>query len=114
MRRRVGRPVAAEIGSSFADSAHRAPTTPRPMVDGDGRDASTSTRGWAPVRRSVDSFQQGDAATGTPSAWGVYGQFGLFFLPGPKVPSVSANRLVSEEVGRFWLRSCDPCTVSDR
>lgn len=49
-----------------------------------------------------------------PSAWGVYGQFGLFFLPGPKVPSVSANRLVSEEVGRFWLRSCDPCTVSDR
>lgn len=42
--------------------------------------------GVGSMRRGADSFQQGDVANGTAQCLGGIGQFGLFFLPGPKAP----------------------------
>lgn len=64
----------------------------------DGADYATANgrSGWSgcvdeftgvgSMRRGVDSFQDGNIADGTAQCLGGVGQFGLFFLPGPKVP----------------------------
>lgn len=46
--------------------------------------------GVGSMRRGVDAYQQGDLVDGTFQCLGGVGQFGLFLLPGPKVPVRSA------------------------
>ncbi|WP_399932281.1 DUF6531 domain-containing protein [Streptomyces kanamyceticus] len=51
--------------------------------------------GVGPIRRGLDSYQQGDIADGTFQCLGGIGQFGLFLMPGPKVPVASSQSLAA-------------------
>ncbi|WP_406165459.1 RHS repeat-associated core domain-containing protein [Streptomyces sp. NBC_00996] len=57
--------------------------------------------GMGAARRGVDSFQQGDAVNGTFQCLGAVGQFGLLFLPGPRVPAGTTGSTKTLTGNRF-------------
>ncbi|WP_164991882.1 DUF6531 domain-containing protein [Streptomyces sp. N1] len=95
-------PALDKIGSSFAETC----TAGSDYAKANGRWGWTGCvdefTGIGSARRGVDSFQQGDATAGTVQCLGGVGQFGLFFLPGPKVPVSNASSLAAKVGNLRW------------
>ncbi|MYY80838.1 MULTISPECIES: DUF6531 domain-containing protein [unclassified Streptomyces] len=80
-------PALDKIGDSVADTCEDGAN----YAKGNGRSGWSGCvdefTGVGPIRRGVDSYQQGNIADGTAQCLGGIGQFGLIFLPGPRVPT---------------------------
>ncbi|MFD3824093.1 toxin glutamine deamidase domain-containing protein [Streptomyces sp. NPDC058625] len=88
-------PALDKIGSSFADACKSGSD----YAKANGRWGWTGCvdefTGMGGVQRGVDALQEGDVVTGAVECLGGIGQFGLFFVPGPKVPVSNANSLTA-------------------
>lgn len=80
-------PALDKIGSSWADSCKEGSKYAKANGRSGWSGCVDEFTGVGPIRRGVDSYQQGDYVDGTFQCLGGAGQLGLFFLPGPKVPS---------------------------
>ncbi|MEV8021333.1 toxin glutamine deamidase domain-containing protein [Streptomyces sp. NPDC086554] len=95
-------PVFDKIGDSWVDSCE----------SGSNYAQSNGRSGWSgcideftgvgPMRRGVTSYQHGDIADGTFQCLGGIGQFGLFLMPGPKVPAASSESLAAAVGNLRW------------
>ncbi|WP_180268865.1 DUF6531 domain-containing protein [Streptomyces sp. Ru87] len=95
-------PAVEKIGSSFVDAC----TSGADYAKANGRTGWTGCidefTGIGSIRRGVDSFQQGGVATGTVQCLGGIGQFGLFIMPGPKVPVTNVSSLAAKVGNLRW------------
>lgn len=79
-------PAVEKIGNSFSDACENGSEYAKQNGRAGWTGCVDEFTGVGSARRGVDSFQQGDVVDGTTQCLGGVGQFGLFLLPGPKVP----------------------------
>ncbi|MFF1378779.1 DUF6531 domain-containing protein [Streptomyces sp. NPDC058308] len=95
-------PVIDKIGDSYQNTCQKGSDYAKANGRSGWSGCIDEYTGVGPIRRGVDSYQQGDIANGTMQCLGGVGQFGLFLMPGPKVPVASSNSLAAAVGNLRW------------